>query len=434
MPLHFERLEGMTPVADTFAAFFGNLPLSFWLDRESHPTDAFSVIGTGIQIPASELTELSQIKNYFSDTTSGSELPFSFRPGIVGVLNYESVLSSKGIGDFLAVDRAIVFDHKKRNMYFVGEFASRADFDFWYHAALLRLALLGGDSRNFQMEYPAATAAKLVAEQGRDEYIASIEKAQQHIADGDVYQLCLTNRISGEYTGNTLSYFLRLRKTHRAPYASYIKTSERTYVSLSPERFLTVANGKALSTPIKGTRPRSSDPQEDAELKSQLELDPKERAENLMIVDLIRNDLAMVCDAESVSVEKLLEVVSYSTVHQLISEVSGQLSKDKDVIDAVASLFPGGSMTGAPKSRAVELIVQLESSPRGGYSGAIGYFGQDGSCDLGMVIRTAIFDESSVSIGIGGGITIDSEPMAEHREIQLKATALVEGLSAVVDW
>lgn len=434
MPLHFERLAGMTPVADTFAAFFANLPVSFWLDREHHPTERFSVIGTGIQADLSKLDKITDLATLLPDLVDGTELPFSFRPGLVGVLNYEHATDGEPLGDFLLVDRAIVFDHENRGMYFVGDFASRSEFDFWYHGALLRLALIGGDAKNYQSEFPAATSSLLKAEQTKAQYLESISKAQKAIANGEVYQLCLTNRLRGEFTGDPLSYFLRLRKSHSAPYAAFIKTEAKTFVSLSPERLLTVSNGLAISTPIKGTRPRSTDSAQDEALRKELELDPKERAENLMIVDLIRNDLAKVCEPESVRVEKLLEVVSYSTVHQLFSEISGTLYKGFSALDALAAVFPGGSMTGAPKSRAIELISQFETSKRAGYSGAIGYISRNGACDLGMVIRTAIFANSEVSIGIGGGITIDSDPASEHAEIQLKANALAQALSAQVDW
>ncbi len=189
-----------------------------------------------------------------------------------------------------------------------------------------------------------------------------------------------------------------------------------------------------MSSPIKGTRKRGEDAEEDLNLIAELAADPKERAENLMIVDLIRNDLASVCEPSSVTVESLLAIRSYSTVHQLVSDVSGSLRDGMSGFDALRALFPGGSMTGAPKIKAMELIRELESTPRGDYSGGIGWIGKDGSMDLGMVIRTAIFDGDQVSIGIGGGITSDSVPAQEHREIQLKANALVSALSASVDW
>jgi anthranilate/para-aminobenzoate synthase component I len=166
----------------------------------------------------------------------------------------------------------------------------------------------------------------------------------------------------------------------------------------------------------------------------ELGTDQKERAENLMIVDLIRNDLSITCEPASIRVESLLAVKSFSTLHQLVSDVSGSLAQGKTGRDALLALLPGGSMTGAPKIRAMEILANLESRPRGAYSGGIGWIAQDWSMDLGMVIRTAVFKNSTVSIGIGGGITSDSNPQAEHDEIVLKSKALVQGLGATVSW
>jgi para-aminobenzoate synthetase component 1 len=420
MPLHVESMRAWTSIPDTFVSFFANLPNCFWLDRTHHPTSGFSVIGSGVP------TGLE-----VSSSSYESETPFGFRPHLVGVLSY---MESELQGLFLRVDRAIVYEHATKTMHFVADCESRAEFDAWHHAALLRLALLGGNAASYELDYPAATAAVLTPDDKKGDYLAKIGKAQEHISAGDVYQLCLTTRLRGDYTGDPLSYFLRLRKSHPAPYAAFIRIEGVAFASISPERLIEVHGSRVLSSPIKGTARRSSDPREDTELLERLAADPKERAENLMIVDLIRNDLSVVCKPETVLVESLLAVKSFSTVHQLVSEVSAQLRDDKTGFDALAALFPGGSMTGAPKSSAMQIINQLESSPRGPYSGGIGWIGKDGSMDLGMVIRTAVFTANEVSIGIGGGITADSIPESEHEEIRLKAHALVSELSATVAW
>ena len=197
---------------------------------------------------------------------------------------------------------------------------------------------------------------------------------------------------------------------------------------------MSVHSGKVVSSPIKGTRKRSSDAKLDMELMNQLGQDPKERAENLMIVDLIRNDLSVVCEAGSVNVDSLLAVRSFSTVHQLVSDISGQLREGMTSVDALKALFPGGSMTGAPKKSAMQILQKLESSDRAVYSGALGFIAANGDMELAMVIRTAVFEGQSVSIGVGGGITADSEPAIEHEEIQLKALALADVLGARVRW
>ena len=420
MPLFHESLRGWSSIPDTFVSLFSNFPNAFWLDRSNHPDSGFSIIGTGV--PA----DFDQTATPYLE-----DLPVDFRPHLVGILHYSN---SALAGDFLKVDRAVVYEHASKRVHFVADCLSRTEFEAWYHACLLRLALIGGDAASHELNNPAATTAMLTPDDSRANYLNKISAAQEYIAKGDVYQLCLTTRLTGEFTGDPLSFFLRLRRSHPAPYAGFIRVGAKTYVSISPERLITVRDKKVLSSPIKGTRPRGADQAADLEMLNELSQDEKERAENLMIVDLIRNDLSVVCEPSSIQVESLLAVKSYSTVHQLVSDISGELRPNKTGFDALAALFPGGSMTGAPKLRAMELVAELESSTRAGYSGGMGWIAKDGSMDLGMVIRTAIFEGNQVSIGIGGGITSDSVPANEHEEIKLKAKALVEGLSGSVAW
>jgi aminodeoxychorismate synthase component I len=363
-----------------------------------------------------------------------ADLPFDFRPGVVGAIHYSNTAGDISQHSLLRVDRALVYDHDTKGIYFVADVETRREFDEWHRAALLRLALVGGGAASHELNNPAATSPELTAEDDTESYLDKIAIAQRHIAAGDVYQLCLTTRLQGEYTGDPLSFFLRLRKQHPAPYAAFMRIGEKTIVSISPELFVSVHRGRVTSSPIKGTRKRSSDQDQDRLLIEELGADPKERAENLMIVDLIRNDLSTVCEPSSVSVDSLLAVRSYSTVHQLVSDVSGELMQGKSGVDALRSLFPGGSMTGAPKVKAMQIISDLEKSHRGIYSGALGYITSELEMELGMVIRTAVFEKDRVTIGVGGGITADSVPSAEHEEIQLKAIALASVLGARVRW
>jgi aminodeoxychorismate synthase component I len=423
MPLFWDKLAGWTSIHDTFITLYANQPGAFWLDREHHPTARFSVMGVGV-----ETTQLPSFREQDAD------LPFAFRPGVVGAIHYSNSAKDISNTSLLKVDRALVYDHDTKAIYFVADLESRKEFDDWHRAALLRLALTGGGAASHELNFPAATAAELVAEDDKQTYLQKIATAQRHIAAGDVYQLCLTTRLRGDYVGDPLSFFLRLRKQHPAPYSCFMRIGEKTIVSISPELFLSVHNGRVISSPIKGTRKRSSDQEQDRKLIEELGADPKERAENLMIVDLIRNDLSAVCEPSSVAVESLLAVRSYSTVHQLVSDISGQLAEGASPLDALRALFPGGSMTGAPKEKAMEIISELESSQRDVYSGAIGYITAGLEMELGMVIRTAVFDKDTVSIGIGGGITSDSQPESEHEEIQLKAIALASVLGARVRW
>jgi para-aminobenzoate synthetase component I len=424
MRLFYERLAGWTSIADTFISFFAPQQGAFWLDREHHPDERFSVIGAGA-VTANLDPQL------FDDETG---LPFRFRPGFVGVVKYPELAGVLGEVQGLMVDRAFVYDHDARAMYFIGVFENKDQFQTWFHAALLRLALLGSDAAGHALNHPAATAAVLEPRVKKLDYLKSIEKCQEHIRQGDVYQICLTTKIEGDFVGDPLSYFLRLRKDNPAPYTTFLKLGSISYVSISPERFITVHGSRVLSSPIKGTRPRSSDPVRDQELIEELGTDAKERAENLMIVDLIRNDLSIACDPASIRVESLLAVKSYSTLHQLVSDVSGELRAGKTGMDALLALLPGGSMTGAPKIRAIQILAEIEAGKRDGYSGGIGWIDGNWNMDLGMVIRTAVFEANRVSIGIGGGITSDSKPEDEHEEIVLKSNALVRALGASVSW
>lgn len=425
MPLFSERIAGWSSIADTFVSFFQNQPNSFWLDREHHHDSRYSVIGVGSYTQTLQSTELAE---------ENQALPFSFRPGFVGVVKYRSEETAPLEVSGIDVDRAFVFDHDNRAMFFMGEFQNRNEFNEWFHAALLRLALVGGDAAGYLMAHDQASAAGLNALDSKDQYLGKIERAKEHISSGDVYQICLTTELSGDFVGDPLALFLRLRKQHPAPYCSYLKTENATYLSISPERFISVTGNHVMSSPIKGTRERSEDPAEDLVLQNSLGADNKERAENLMIVDLIRNDLSSVCTAGSIKVDSLLAVRSYSTVHQLVSDISGDLEADKTGFDALQALFPGGSMTGAPKISACRILTDLEARERGAYSGGIGWISKTGDMDLGMVIRTAIFEGTTVKLAIGGGITADSVPETEHAEIQLKAKALVAALSAKVTW
>ena len=424
MRLFHERLAGWTSISDTFISFFSNQPGCFWLDREHHPDERFSVIGAGR--PSEQIPTLS-----FEDDL---DLPFRFRPGFVGVVDYPETSGKLAGVHGLLVDRAFVYDHDARAMHFIGVFETQEQFQTWFHAALLRLALLGGDAAGYALDNPSATAVEFSPADKRASYLEKIASCQSHISAGDVYQICLTTRLEAEFVGDALSYFLRLKKANPAPYASFIRVDGVEFASISPERFISVHGRKVLSSPIKGTRARSNDPKQDQALLEELGTDPKERAENLMIVDLIRNDLSVACDPSSIRVESLLAVKSFSTVHQLVSDVSGVLQEDKSGLDALLALMPGGSMTGAPKIRAMEILSELESSERGAYSGGIGWISPDWSMDLGMVIRTAVFSGGKVSIGIGGGITSDSVPELEHDEIVLKSKALVEAFGAQVSW
>ena len=302
-------------------------------------------------------------------------------------------------------------------------------------AALLRFALVGGQQAQYRDLKAGGEIWAPMLRHSAGDYLALIEQAQAHISAGDVYQLCLTNQIRIETSVDPLLTFLRLREQNPAPYAGFLRVDGTSVVSASPEQFLSIdGSGWLSSKPIKGTRRRGANPIEDAEIAQELSSNEKERAENLMIVDLMRNDFGRVCEVGTVDVPKLFEVETYATVHQLVSTIRGHLLAGAGPFDAINAAFPGGSMTGAPKLRAIEILEQLEAGPRGIYSGAMGYISASGVAELGMVIRTLVFSEGTVTIGVGGGITIDSDPVAELEETKLKARALLRALGADDPW
>ena len=420
MRLHVEKIRGWVTPADAFIALYSAAENSFWLDREHNSEARFSVIGSGAPVAADSIAELvSQLDNY-----PDLDLPFAFRPGLVGIVNYDDVRPS-----MLRVGSALVFDHEKKVVFFVAKTDTEAKFKNWLDAALLRIGLIGGEQLKYLHEKQAPRITEVIPRHSDSEYLDLIERVKHHIAMGDVYQLCLTNELELVGSADPLSVFLSLRSSNPAPYASYMKIDGRVLVSSSPEQFLKVdRTGRVSSKPIKGTRRRDIDPVVDAEIAKELAENIKERAENLMIVDLMRNDLSRVCDPDSVTVDKLFDVESYKTVHQLVSTVSGQLLPRYSALNALEAAFPGGSMTGAPKPKAIELISLLESGTRGIYSGVAGYIGDDGSAEFGMVIRSLVFEGERITLGVGGGITIDSDAEAELAETKLKAQALLRAL------
>ncbi len=268
---------------------------------------------------------------------------------------------------------------------------------------------------------------------GRAQYLADIERSQAELAAGESYEVCLTDQISTDASPDPFALYRRLRRSNPGPFAGFLRFGDTAIVSSSPERFLSVGrDGAVQARPIKGTISRVEDPEEDAARKAELAADEKTRAEHLMIVDLLRNDLGRVSEVDSVRVPDLMVVEPYATVHQVVSTVTGQLEPGRSPVECVRNCFPGGSMTGAPKERTMEIIDELEDEARGVYSGAIGYFGVDGAVDLSIVIRTIVIRPGRTTIGAGGAIVMQSDPVEEFDEILLKARAPMAAIARTV--
>ena len=266
------------------------------------------------------------------------------------------------------------------------------------------------------------------------QYLDDIEACKRYLVDGETYEICLTNKITAEVSPDPLPLYRTLRRINPAPFSAYLRMGEAAVISSSPERFLSIGRDRwAEAKPIKGTTRRAKDPAEDVRLAEELRTGEKNRAENLMITDLLRNDLGIVCEIGTVHVPYLMHVESYETVHQLVSTVRGLLREELEPPDCIRACFPGGSMTGAPKKRTMEMIDGLEGEARGVYSGAIGYLGLSGGCDLNIVIRTIVIDGETTTIGVGGAIVMQSDAEDEYQEILLKGKAPMQAIDPRVD-
>mgnify|MGYP001087044432 CR=1 FL=1 len=269
----------------------------------------------------------------------------------------------------------------------------------------------------------------VVMDKGEQAYRACAEECLQAIRKGESYQVCLTNELSCEVDLDPLDVYRVMRKINPAPFAAFMRWPGGAVLSASPERFVSSDTcGEVETKPIKGTARRDPDPRRDRELRESLRQSRKDRAENVMIVDLLRNDLSRCCEPGTVHVSELFCVESYETVHQLVSTVHGTLRPDCAAIDLLQAAFPGGSMTGAPKLRTLEIIDRLEQRARGIYSGALGWIGHDGAADLSIVIRTIVAGQGRFTIGVGGGVVAASTPQAEYAEMLLKAQASIRAL------
>jgi len=263
----------------------------------------------------------------------------------------------------------------------------------------------------------------------KEAYKQAIGRMIQHIIEGDIYIANMTQRLDIKSKRTPYEVYTRLRTNNPAPFSAYLNYENLQIVCASPERFLQMKDRKVTTRPIKGTRKRGATQAEDEALKEELRQSEKDRSELLMIVDLERNDLNRVCVPGSVTVDELFTIESYATVHHLVSSISGTLEEGLTAIDLIEHTFPGGSITGAPKIRAMEIIDELERGNRGLYTGSIGYISLNGDCDLNIVIRTAVHYDDTYHLGIGGGITCESDLEFEYEETLQKAKALLDALS-----
>jgi para-aminobenzoate synthetase component 1 len=434
-------LDRWVDPADAFVTLFAGQSDVAWLDCGPAATSGRSYIAAAARVVTTESLGSSML-GFLRDQLAANRLEWdgseSFGPGWIGWLGYETrhetmdgAPSDNASSAFLFADRVLEFDHEARTITLIALGESWAgDLDDWRHDTVAALV------------HPLSLAASRVVSRPTDatvatwrdsdgEYLAMIDDCKSAIARGDAYLLCLTTSVSVDTTIDPLDAYLALRQSSPSHHGGLVRIGETALLSASPERFLSVSPvGVIESRPIKGTRPRGETAEDDAALAEELRASEKERAENLMIVDLMRNDIGRVSRIGSIEVPSLLVVESYAQVHQLVSTVRGSLADGFDGMDAVVACFPAGSMTGTPKSSAVRILDDLERHPRGIYSGAFGYFGLDGRIDLAMVIRSIVMTPHRATIGTGGGITALSDPSEELAEVKLKAAVLLGVLGA----
>jgi para-aminobenzoate synthetase len=465
LELRVRRLDGPLDAERAFVHLYGDSPNAFWLDGSATgERTRFSFIGdsrgplgavVAYDVEAGEVrvqreggveTVRESIFEYLDREARrlrvpAAGLPFEFECGFAGYFGYE--LKAECDGDaahgsplpdaaFVFADRLIAFDHLERCAYLLcatepGEGGAGEE---WMERTSLRLASLpppdeprgGGDLIGFR------------ASRSRERYLEDIAACKRHLRAGETYEVCLTNRLVADAAPDPLSLYRNLRRVNPAPFSAFLRFGEIAVLSSSPERFLRIGRDRRVEArPIKGTARRGETPAEDARLAAALAADEKSRAENVTIVDLLRNDLGIVCEYGSVEAPELMRVETYETVHQLVSSVGGRLREGVGPARCTRACFPPGSMTGAPKKRTMEILDELEGEARGVYSGAIGYLGLGGGCDLSVAIRTLVLDGETVSLGAGGAIVIESDPEEEYRETLLKAEAPLRACNGSID-
>ena len=372
----------------------------------------------------------------------------SFTGGLVGYFSYDYLKypeptlhldaeDSEGFRDvdLMLFDKVICFDNYRQKLILIvnmnlPDTSSGQEFASQYNRAALELQHMADLIRNGAMAdiVPGKMTSEVKALFSEEQYCAMVEKAKRHIFEGDIFQVVLSNRLEADYEGSLLNTYRVLRTVNPSPYMFYFSSSDMEVAGASPETLVKLEDGVLHTFPLAGTRPRGKTQQEDEALERELLADPKELAEHSMLVDLGRNDIGKVSRFGSVVVEKAYQIERYSHVMHIGSTVRGQIREDRDALDAVASILPAGTLSGAPKIRAAQIINDLENNKRGIYGGAIGYLSLTGNMDLCIAIRIAYKKRGKVFVRSGAGIVADSRPRTEYQECMNKARAVLVSL------
>jgi len=383
--------------------------------------------GTTIQSPENPFDLVKQQLQEFQGFKLTDDLPFN--GGAIGYFSYDLARRLEAL-PVMAEDAehiaemavgiyqwAVVVDHHRQKSYLVG----RCEPQKW-QGLIDQFSQLPvrTDHQAFKV------TGEIKSNMDKDFYFDAFYKIKHYLKEGDCYQVNLTQRFAADCEGNPWTAYQTLRQLNAAPFSCYLNLPEVQVLSSSPERFLKLTDGAVETKPIKGTRPRKADYAEDQQQIKDLLASNKDRAENLMIVDLLRNDISKTCKSGSVKVPLLFDIESYATVHHLVSTVTGLLADDQHALDLLKSCFPGGSITGAPKIRAMEIIEELEPNRRGVYCGSIGYIGFNGNMDTNIAIRTLVHSDNNIRFWAGGGIVNDSVAEDEYQESFDKAAAMLD--------
>ena len=436
--------------ATAYYAAIADLPWAIWLDsggRERY--DIFTAQPVATLLTRKAQTQISDAKGLrfssidpfeliseFLGEKSDSDLDIKFAGGALGYWAYdlarkqnklpEVALDEENLPDMAIgiYDWALQVDHQEKVAVLVS--CLRYPQTAQNMPGILERFQAGNyaSASKFQVHGPVTSNFNQAM------YTNAFTAVQAYLRDGDCYQINLAQRFAAKASGDAFIAYCKLRKLSPSPYSAFLNLPDLQVLCASPERFLQVHNGQVESRPIKGTRPSVANNEQNALLIEDLRSNPKDRAENLMIVDLLRNDLSKNCAPGSVRVPRLFEVESYATVHHLVSTITGELATGHDAIALLRDSFPGGSVTGAPKQRAMEIIEQLEPHKRGLYCGSIGYIGFDGNMDSNIVIRTLVYSGGVIRCWAGGGIVADSDAAAEYQETLDKAAAMLSVLRA----
>ena len=410
---------------ETIEALEGKVTITNWEQKLSMSGDPFTLLQ-------------SRIKSWVSDATSIPNMP-PFQGGAAGLFGYDlgryleelpAIAASGGSAPDMAVgiyDQVLAHDHLLKKTYI---FTHARNEEEAIKKRGFMMALFSKDIN--QPEYQT-TKLNWKSNFNKKSYKAQVQKVIDYIRAGDIFQTNLAQRFDAQLPENfdPFIHYLHLREVNPAPFCAYMNIGNIKIASTSPERFITAQDKNVETCPIKGTRPHVDDFKQDRNYKRDLQSSEKDKSENTMIVDLMRNDLSKVCDEHSINVSGLCKLETFASVHHLVSTIKAKLADDKGSLDLLRACFPGGSITGAPKIRAMEIIEELEPTRRTAYCGSIGYIGFDDCMDTNILIRTLVYEGDKVSLQTGGGIVADSDPADEYQETMDKAAAILNSFENI---